>query len=267
MRSARRGPSAVRANAGGRGTGCAPAIAAAVAGASDSEKTPPMWSSRADVPASLDSATATTLFSCARCLFRVAENDFGIVAATYTGGTSTHLGDFARPQPRTVLVGQIPGPIRSRSSFLGSRSSSDRPLPPQTPRHVSSWRFSVTVPTREETRMTAPTGLAKKSVGTSSLFWFCVGASAPMTVLAGGILVTYANTGVIGTPLAFLILMVAIGLFVVGYVAMARYVPHAATFYAFFARGIGRVWGVAASFVALFAYNCMQIGLYGIIGA
>src|SRR5688572_24440518 len=109
MRSARRGPSAVRANAGGRGTGCAPAIAAAVAGASDSEKTPPMWSSRADVPASLDSATATTLFSCARCLFRVAENDFGIVAATYTGGTSTHLGDFARPQPRTILVGQNPG--------------------------------------------------------------------------------------------------------------------------------------------------------------
>ena len=53
----------------------------------------------------------------------------------------------------------------------------------------------------------------------------------------------------------------------VGYVAMARHVPHAATFYAFFARGLGRVWGVSASFVALLSYNCIQIGLYGLIGA
>ena len=115
--------------------------------------------------------------------------------------------------------------------------------------------------------MTAPTGLAKKSVGSSSLFWFSVGASAPMTALVGGILTTFALTGVVGTPLSFVILMVALGLFSVGYVAMARHVPHAATFYAFFARGLGRVWGVSASFVALLSYNCIQIGLYGLIGA
>src|SRR5215472_17224567 len=37
----------------------------------------------------------------------------------------------------------------------------------------------------EETPMAAPSGLARKSIGTGSLFFFCVGASAPMTVLAG----------------------------------------------------------------------------------
>ena len=115
--------------------------------------------------------------------------------------------------------------------------------------------------------MTAPTGLAKKSIGTSSLFWFLVGASAPMTVLVGGVIATYSLTGVVGTPLSFLVLSVALGLFAVGYVAMARHVPHAATFYAFFARGLGRVWGVSGSFVALLSYNALQIGLYGLIGA
>src|SRR5690606_29797462 len=95
----------------------------------------------------------------------------------------------------------------------------------------------------------------------------CVGASAPMTVLAGGVVATFALTGVVGTPLSFVVLTVALGLFSVGYVAMARYIRHAATFYAMLARGLGRSSAVAGGFVAVFAYNCLQIGLYGLIGA
>jgi amino acid transporter len=87
-----------------------------------------------------------------------------------------------------------------------------------------------------------------------------------MTVLVGGILATYALTGVVGTPLSFLVIAVALAFFTTGYVAMARHVPHAATFYAYLARGLGRVWGVAGSSVALLAYNCIQFGLYGLIG-
>jgi amino acid transporter len=115
--------------------------------------------------------------------------------------------------------------------------------------------------------MTAPSGLARKSIGTGSMFWFAVGASAPMVVLAGGVIATYAATGVVGVPLSFLVLAAALALFTVGYVAMSRYVPHAATFYAYLARGLGRVWGVSGSAVALVAYNCIQISLYGLAGA
>jgi amino acid transporter len=114
--------------------------------------------------------------------------------------------------------------------------------------------------------MTAPSGLARKSISTSSLFFFCVGASAPMTVLAGGVVQTYALTGVIGVPVSFLVLAGALAFFTVGYVAMARYVPHAATFYALLARGLGRAWGLAGGTVALVAYNCIQISLYGLLG-
>jgi amino acid transporter len=114
-----------------------------------------------------------------------------------------------------------------------------------------------------------PTGqaLARKSIGPVALFFFAVGASAPMTVLAGGVVATYASTGVLGVPLSFLVLAGALGLFTVGYVAAARRIRHAAAFYALIAQGLGRVWGVAAGMVALVAYNCIQISLYGLLGA
>jgi amino acid transporter len=112
----------------------------------------------------------------------------------------------------------------------------------------------------------APSGLARKSIGTGSLFFFCVGASAPMTVVAGGIVATYALTGVVGVPLSFLILAVALAFFTVGYVAINRYVPHAATFYAILARGLGRSWGMLGGVLALVAYNAIQVSLYGLFG-
>jgi amino acid transporter len=114
--------------------------------------------------------------------------------------------------------------------------------------------------------MSAPSGLARKSVGTGSLFFFCVGASAPMTVLAGSVVATYAYTGVVGVPLSFLVLAVALAFFTVGYVAITRYVPHAATFYAILARGLGRTWGMMAGLIALVSYNAIQVCLYGLLG-
>src|SRR2546430_17085385 len=99
--------------------------------------------------------------------------------------------------------------------------------------------------------MTAPSGLARKSIGTGSLFFFCVGASAPLTAVAGGVVATYGATGVIGVPLSFLVLAGALALFTIGYVAMVRYGPQAATFYALLARGLGRLWGMAGGVGAL----------------
>lgn len=115
--------------------------------------------------------------------------------------------------------------------------------------------------------MAAPSGLARKSIGTTGLFFFCVGASSPMAGLVGGFVQTYASTGVVGLPVAFFVLAVALGFFTVGYVAMTRYVPHAATFYALLARGLGRIWGMAGGTVALVSYNSIQICLYGLLGA
>jgi amino acid transporter len=115
--------------------------------------------------------------------------------------------------------------------------------------------------------VTHQSGLRRGRLNAVHLLFFTVSASAPMTVLAGGVIATYAVTGSIGVPLSFPLLALALGLFVVGYAAMSRYVSNAGAFYAYLAQGLGRAWGVSASFVALVAYNTIQIGLYGLFGA
>ncbi len=105
----------------------------------------------------------------------------------------------------------------------------------------------------------APPNLSQRRLGVGSLIFFTVAASAPMTVLAGGVIATFAVTGNVGVPLSFPVLGVALALFAVGYAAMTRYVENAGAFYAYLARGLSPAWGVSGSAVAIVAYNGIQI--------
>jgi amino acid transporter len=110
-------------------------------------------------------------------------------------------------------------------------------------------------------------GLRRGRLGTAHLVFFTVAASAPLTVLGGGVTTMYAVSGNTGAALSYLLLAVVLGIFAVGYAAMSRHVSNAGAFYSYVANGLGRVGGVSASFVALAAYNAIQIGLYGLFGA
>ncbi|MBC8093831.1 MAG: APC family permease [Pseudonocardia sp.] len=109
--------------------------------------------------------------------------------------------------------------------------------------------------------------LRRRRLGVIHLVFFTVAASAPLTVLGGGVTTTFAVTGITGVPLSFLVLAVALALFTVGYAAMSRHVANAGAFYSYLAKGLGRTWGVSGAFVALVSYNAIQIGLYGLFGA
>jgi amino acid transporter len=109
--------------------------------------------------------------------------------------------------------------------------------------------------------------LARKTLGPGGLFTFGAAASAPMVVLAGGIVATYAGTQVVSLPLVFLIVGTVVALLAVGYTAMSRRIPHAAVHYAVLARGLRPEAGVAGGAVALLSYNAIQISLYGLFGA
>ncbi|MEV4411392.1 amino acid permease [Catellatospora sp. NPDC049609] len=108
--------------------------------------------------------------------------------------------------------------------------------------------------------------LARRTLGAGALWVYAVGASSPLTVLVGGIISTYALTGVVGVPLSFAVITVVVGLLAVGYVAMSRHVVHSAPFYALLARGLNPTAGVAGALVALLGYNAIQISLYGLAG-
>ena len=115
--------------------------------------------------------------------------------------------------------------------------------------------------------MTTRGGLARRSVSGWGLWLFAVSASAPLTVLVGGVMATYAGTAVVAVPLSFLVLVAALAVLTVGYVAMSRHVAHAAPFYALLAHGLGRMWGVAGAAVALVGYNAIEIAMYGLLAA
>src|SRR6476620_10080234 len=97
--------------------------------------------------------------------------------------------------------------------------------------------------------------LQRRRLGVPDLVFFIVAASAPLTAVAGGQAATYLVTGNRGIPFLFIPLGIILALFAVGYAAMSRYVANAGAFYAYVARGLGKIWAVGAAFVALIAYN------------
>ena len=108
--------------------------------------------------------------------------------------------------------------------------------------------------------------LARDRLGLPAVLFFVLAGVAPLTVAAGVIPTAYQTTGLTGIPAAFLVVAIVLAVFAVGYVAMARHIQNAGAFYAFVAQGLGRAVGVAAALVALLAYSCLQVGLYGALG-
>jgi amino acid transporter len=108
--------------------------------------------------------------------------------------------------------------------------------------------------------------LARNRLGVPAIVFFTMSAAAPLMVIAGATTTAFAVTGVTGIPVAFIAMAVLLALFSTGYVAMARQITNAGAFYTYVARGLGRTPGVAAAFVAVLAYNMLQIALYGVFG-
>ncbi|MDG4787651.1 APC family permease [Micromonospora sp. WMMD1102] len=111
------------------------------------------------------------------------------------------------------------------------------------------------------------TTLAVDRLGVPAVVFFVMSAATPLTVVAGVVTTGYAATGLTGIPVAFILVGLLLGLFSVGYVAMARHMTNTGAFYAYISQGLGRPIGVGAAWVALVAYNGLQVGLYGAIGA
>ncbi|HEX4721073.1 MAG TPA: APC family permease [Pseudonocardiaceae bacterium] len=108
--------------------------------------------------------------------------------------------------------------------------------------------------------------LAQDKLGAPRVAQFALSAAATLTVVAGIIPTGYAVSGITGLPLAFVLLGVVLLLFCVGYNAMSRRISNAGAFYAYIAQGLSRPIGVAAAWIAMSAYNLLQVGLYGIFG-
>lgn len=109
--------------------------------------------------------------------------------------------------------------------------------------------------------------LRQDSLGVGAITFLVVSAAAPLTAVAGGVPLAMLLGNGPSIPAAFLFVTALLLLFAVGYVAMSRYITRAGAFYTYTTKSFGGVWGSIAALIAILAYNCMQIGLYGLFGA
>lgn len=107
---------------------------------------------------------------------------------------------------------------------------------------------------------------SRRRLGVPSITLMIIAASAPLTVIGGGVATTFAVSGSLGVPLAFLVLAGVLLVFATGYAAMSRFVTNAGAFYAYIAQGISPAAGIGSSLVALVCYSCMQVGVFAAFG-
>jgi amino acid transporter len=126
--------------------------------------------------------------------------------------------------------------------------------------------MSMTTAVQERSATRVSAALATDRLGTVSVLGYVLSGVAPLTVAAGLITVAFAVTGITGVPFTLAVVVAFLGLFAVGFLSMAPFVSNAGAFYSYVMRGLGRPMGIGAAVVALGAYNCLQVALYGILG-
>lgn len=77
--------------------------------------------------------------------------------------------------------------------------------------------------------------------------------SAPLTVVIAWIPFLVIFNG-IGAPMAFVVAALLLLVFSVGFTTMTRYIPNPGAFYAYITAGLGRIGGLGAGFLAIYAY-------------
>jgi amino acid transporter len=127
--------------------------------------------------------------------------------------------------------------------------------------------MAVDVPAPGDLGNPVASSLATDRLGVPAVVFFVMSAATPLTVVAGVVTTGFATTGLVGIPVAFLVVGMVLAVFAVGYAAMARRMANAGAFYAYIAQGLGRPFGVGAAWLALVSYNALQVGLYGAVGA
>ncbi|MFI6867049.1 APC family permease [Nocardia sp. NPDC050406] len=117
---------------------------------------------------------------------------------------------------------------------------------------------------------TAPTGIARlkpNAVGLLGVIFMAVATAAPITAMTGNVPFMMSSGSGIGTPAAYLIAMVVLAIFSVGFTTMSRHITATGAFYGFISFGLGRTAGLAAGLLAAFAYMVFEPSIIGIFSS
>src|SRR6202161_167078 len=105
--------------------------------------------------------------------------------------------------------------------------------------------------------------LKKDSLGISAVFFCIATAAAPMTAMLFNVPVIVSGAGW-AVPAAFIVALVMLLIFTVGYVEMTRRVTSAGGFYSFVSHGFGQTLGLGTAAVITFSYTILTASIVGI---
>ncbi|MET0864475.1 MAG: APC family permease, partial [Nakamurella sp.] len=109
-----------------------------------------------------------------------------------------------------------------------------------------------------------PTG--RHSLSTGRVVFLVVAAAAPLAAMVGNVPLALIDGNGIGLPAAYLMALIVLLCFSVGYAAMSRRVVNTGAFYTYIARAMGKPAGIAGAYVAVVAYAGLTCGLIGAFG-
>jgi amino acid transporter len=106
--------------------------------------------------------------------------------------------------------------------------------------------------------------LKPNAVGLLGVVFMAVATAAPITAMTGNVPFMVSAGNGIGAPASYLVAMVVLAIFSVGFTSMAKHITSTGAFYGFISYGLGRSVGLASGLLATFAYMVFEPALIGI---
>ncbi|MFH9824059.1 APC family permease [Streptomyces bobili] len=106
--------------------------------------------------------------------------------------------------------------------------------------------------------------LKPNAVGLLGVVFMAVATAAPITAMTGNVPFMVSSGNGIGAPASYLVAMVVLAIFSVGFTSMAKHITATGAFYGFISHGLGRSAGLASGLLATFAYVVFEPALIGI---
>ncbi|MEO3787742.1 APC family permease [Actinocorallia sp. B10E7] len=105
-----------------------------------------------------------------------------------------------------------------------------------------------------------------RTLSAPKIVFMVVAAAAPLVAMAGTVPLSMGSGNGAGVPGAYVVAMLTLLCFSVGYAAMARSITDGGGFYGYIARGLGRPVAAGGAVLALTGYNGLVAALGGGIG-
>ncbi|MEU9436347.1 APC family permease [Streptomyces sp. NPDC048252] len=106
--------------------------------------------------------------------------------------------------------------------------------------------------------------LKPNAIGLLGVVFMAVATAAPITAMTGNVPFMVSSGNGIGAPASYLVAMVVLAIFSVGFTSMAKHITSTGAFYGFISYGLGRSVGLASGLLATFAYVVFEPALIGI---